>query len=177
MIQITEQHVATKIYFIRNQKIMLDSDLAELYGVETRVLNQAVKRNLHRFPEDFMFQLTEKEYLTNLKSQIVTSSAITGKIKWGGNRKLPYAFTEHGTVMLASVLNSERAVAVSLQVVRIFIKLRQILETNKELAQKIEQFEEKYDNQFKIVFDAIKQLLTQEENVKTEPIGFKLAKK
>jgi hypothetical protein len=177
MIQITEQHVATKIYFIRNQKIMLDSDLAELYGVETRVLNQAVKRNLHRFPEDFMFQLTEKEYLTNLKSQIVTSSAITGKIKWGGNRKLPYAFTEHGTVMLASVLNSERAVAVSLQVVRIFIKLRQILETNKELAQKIEQLEEKYDHQFKIVFDAIKQLLTQEENVKTEPIGFKLAKK
>lgn len=177
MNQITEQEVATKIYFIRNQKIMLDSDLAELYGVQTKVLNQAVKRNLHRFPEDFMFQLTEKEYLINLKSQFVTSSTITGKVKWGGNRKLPYAFTEHGTVMLASVLNSERAVAVSLQVVRIFIKLRQILETNKELAQKIEQLEDKYDHQFKIVFDAIKQLLIQEENVKTEPIGFKLPKK
>lgn len=177
MNQITEQEVATKIYFIRNQKIMLDSDLAKLYGVQTKVLNQAVKRNLHRFPKDFMFQLTEKEYLTNLKSQFVTSSAITGKVKWGGNRKLPYAFTEHGTVMLASVLNSERAVLVSLQVVRIFIKLRQILETNKELAQKIEQLENKYDKQFKIVFDAIKQLLIQEDNVKTEPIGFKLPKK
>lgn len=177
MNQITEQEVATKIYFIRNQKIMLDSDLAELYGVQTKVLNQAVKRKLHRFPKDFMFQLTEKEYLTNLKSQFVTSSTITGKVKWGGKRKLPYAFTEHGTVMLASVLNSERAVAVSLQVVRIFIKLRQILETNKELAQKIEQLENKYDKQFKIVFDAIKQLLIQEDKVKTEPIGFKLPKK
>ena len=95
----------------------------------------------------------------------------------GWQEENAFCFTEHGTVMLASVLNSERAVAVSLQVVQIFIKLRQILETNKELAQKIEQLEEKYDHQFKIVFDAIKQLLTQEENVKTEPIGFKLAKK
>jgi len=177
MIQITEQDVATKIYIIRNQKIMLDSDLAELYGVETKVLNQAVKRNLHRFPKDFMFQLTEKEYLTNLKSQFVTSSLDKKPQKWGGKRKLPFAFTEHGTVMLASVLNSERAVSVSLQVVRIFIKLRQILETNKELAQKIDQLEDKYDHQFKIVFDAIKQLLIQEDETKAEPIGFKLQKK
>lgn len=170
MKQITEQEVATKIYFIRNQKIMLDSDLAQLYDVETKVLNQAVKRNSHRFPEDFMFQLTENEYDKILKSQFVTS-------RWGGKRKLPFAFTEHGTVMLASVLNSERAVAVSLQVVRIFIKLRQILETNKELAQKIEQLENKYDHQFKVVFDAIKQLLIQEEKQEREPIGFKINRK
>ncbi len=169
MIQITEQEVATKIHYIRNQKVMLDSDLAELYDVATKVLNQAVKRNIFRFPEDFMFQLTENEYNTILKSQFVTS-------RWGGKRKLPYAFTEHGTVMLASILNSERAVSVSLQIVRLFIKLRQLMESNKELTKKIEQLEDKYDHQFKIVFDAVKQLLIQEKHERV-PIGFKINKK
>ena len=169
MLQLTEQTIATKIYYIRNQKVMLDSDLAELYDVETKVLNQAVKRNIHRFPEDFMFQLTEDEYDKILRSQFVTSK--------GGRRYLPFAFTEHGTVMLASVLNSERAVSVSLQIVRIFIKLRQILETNKELAEKIDELENKYDYQFKVVFDAIKQLLIQDEKQEREPIGFKINRK
>ena len=168
MIQLTEQSIAAKIYYIRGQKVMLDSDLAELYDVETKVLNQAVKRNLHRFPEDFMFQLSENEYVSILRSQFVTSN-----IK-GGRRYLPYVFTEHGTVMLASILNSERAIYVSLQIVRIFVKLRQILETNKELAQKIEQLENKYDKQFKMVFDAIRQLLLQKENTERTRIeGFK----
>lgn len=167
MIYLIEQNVAKKIFFVRGQKVMLDSDLALLYGVETKVLNQAVKRNLHRFPEDFMFQLTDNEYIELLRSQIVTSN------EKGGRRYLPYVFTEHGTVMLASILNSERAIHVSLQIVRIFIKLRQILEANKELAQKIEQLENKYDHQFKVVFDAIRNLLVQEEPERIKIKGFR----
>ena len=104
------------------------NDLAELYQVQTKVLNQAVKRNIHRFPKDFMFQLTEKEYITHLKSQFVTSSSEKTNKSWGGKRKLPFVFTEHGTVMLASIINSSIAVDVSIQIVRIFIKLRQLLD-------------------------------------------------
>lgn len=109
---LSEETIANKIYFIRNQKVMLDRDLAALYGIETKVLNQAVKRNMSRFPEDFMFQLTEIEF-QNLKSQIVTSS-------WGGSRKLPSAFTEHGVLMLSSVLKSDKAIQVNIQIMRIF---------------------------------------------------------
>ena len=122
---LSEETIANKIYFIRNQKVMLDRDLAILYGIETKVLNRAVKRNMSRFPEDFMFQLTEIEF-QNLKSQIVTSS-------WGGTRKLPYAFTEHGVLMLSSVLKSDKAIQVNIQIMRIFTKVRQMLLYTTEL--------------------------------------------
>ncbi|MFN8281798.1 MAG: ORF6N domain-containing protein [Chitinophagales bacterium] len=175
MSEISEKQIGSKIYIIRGVKVMFDSDLAELYQIQTKVLNQAVKRNIHRFPKDFMFQLTEKEYITHLKSQIVTSSVNKLSSNWGGKRKLPYVFTEHGTVMLASVVNSAIAIEVSIQVVRIFIKLRQLLESNKELTDKISKLEEKYDEQFAVVFDAIKQLITQDEApIERTPIGFKI---
>lgn len=130
---------------------MLDKDLAELYGVETRVMIQAVKRNKSRFPIDFMLQLTKGEF-ENLISQIVISS-------WGGTRKLPYVFTEQGVAMLSSVLNSERAILVNIQIMRAFTKLREMLLTHTELKRKIETMERKYDQQFKVVFDAIRKLL------------------
>ena len=157
------ERIERVILFIRGEKVMLDSDLAELYGVETKVLNQAVKRNASRFPLDFMFQLTLDE-LANLKSQFVTSS-------WGGVRKLPYAFTEHGALMLANVLNSERAAQTSVQVVRVFVRLRQMLVSNAELARKLAALEQKYDAQFKVVFDAIRQLMSPPAKPKRE-IGF-----
>lgn len=121
-----------RIYVIRNQKVMLDSDLAELYGVLTKNLNLAVRRNLDRFPEDFMFQLTKEEF-NNLRLQFATSSS-----EYGGRRYLPYAFTEHGVTMLSAVLNSDRAVRMSILIVRAFVKLREALAGNKELARKVE---------------------------------------
>ena len=121
---------------------MLDSDLAALYGVETRVLNQAVNRNLRRFPSDFIFRLTKQEF-EDLKSQFVTSSSVSDKSTWGGRRTLPYAFTEHGAVMLATVLNSKVAVEASIKVVRAFVKFREVLEKHKEIAKKFELLEEK----------------------------------
>ena len=130
---------------------MLDRDLAGLYGVATGNLNKAVSRNIERFPEDFMFQLTKEEF-KNLIFHFGTSS-------WGGTRKLPRAFTEQGVAMLSSVLKSKRAIQVNIQIMRAFIKLKEMLSTHKDLKQKIEEMEKKYDYQFKIVFDAIKQLL------------------
>ncbi len=121
---LSDDIVVNKIYEIRNLKVMLDSDLAELYGVETKVLNQAVKRNMERFPDDFMFQLTEDEW-QNLKSQFVTSS-------WGGRRKLPFAFSEHGVLMLSSVLSSQQAIQVNIQIVRIFSRLRKLMSEHSE---------------------------------------------
>ena len=145
--------IESRIFFIRGQKVMLSMHLAELYEVAPKVLIQAVKRNSERFPADFMFQLTLQEF-TNLKSQFVTSS-------WGGIRRaMPYAFTEQGVAMLSSVLNSTRAIQVNIQIMRTFTKLREMLLTHKDLQRKIEEMEKKYDHQFKIVFDAIKQLLT-----------------
>ena len=144
---------------------MLDSDLAVLYGVETKVLNQAVKRNTARFPKDFMFQLT-KEELENLKSQFVTSS-----LKHGGRRKLPMVFTEHGVLMLSSVLKSERAIQVNIQIVRTFTKLREMLSQYKDLKGKIEEIEKKYNHRFKVVFDTLKHLLKEDEKPKNK-IGF-----
>ena len=135
---LSEETIANKIYFIRNQKVMLDRDLAALYGIETKVLNQAVKRNMSRFPEDFMFQLTEIEF-QNLKSQIVTSS-------WGGSRKLPSAFTEHGVLMLSSVLKSDKAIQVNIQIMRIFTKVRQMLLDTTELKIDILQIQKKLEN-------------------------------
>jgi hypothetical protein len=144
---------------------MLDRDLAELYGVETKTLNQAVKRNAERFPEDFMFQLSNQEFEI-LKSQFVTSS-------WGGLRRaLPYAFTEQGVAMLSSVLHSRRAVEVNIAIMRTFVQLRRLMDTNRELARKIESLEKKYDEQFAEVFAAIKQLIAPEPEPPQRRIGF-----
>jgi phage regulator Rha-like protein len=159
------ERIERAIILVRGEKVMLDSDLAEIYGVETKALNQAVKRNASRFPVDFMFQLTAKE-AESLRSQIVTSNE--GR---GGRRYLPYAFSEHGALMLANVLNSERAAQTSVQVVRAFVRLRQLLASNTELARKLDAMEKKYDAQFKVVFDAIRQLMSPPAKPRRE-IGF-----
>ena len=140
--------IEKKIYLIRGQKVMFDSDLAELYQVTTKILNQAVKRNLERFPDDFMFQLKYHE-VTILRSQIVTSSL------WGGTRYTPYVFTEQGIAMLSSVLHSPRAVQVNIDIIRTFVRLRHILSSNKDLARKLEELEKRYDGKFRAVFEAI----------------------
>jgi len=145
---------------------MLDSDLAELYDVTTKRLNEQVKRNRDRFPTDFMFQLNPEES-RRLRSQIATS-----KIGRGGRRYQPYVFTEHGALMLASVLNSEAAIRASIQIVRTFIRLRELLATHRELARKLEQMEKKYDAQFKAIFDVIEQLMEPPEKTERKPIGF-----
>lgn len=150
---LTEEKIINKIYVIRGKKVMIDRDLAELYGVETRRLNEQVKRNIKRFPEDFMFQLTQLEF-DNLKSQIATSS-------WGGRRTLPFVFTEQGVAMLSSVLNSDRAIAVNIQIIRVFTKMREMLETHKEILQKIDQLQRKeieQDEKIMLIFEYIKQL-------------------
>ena len=136
------ERIESKIFLIRGQKVMLDRDLAELYDVPTKVLNQAVRRNISRFPEDFMFQLTWDE-IERLRSQIVTSNLKSQFVtsSWGGVRKLPYAFTEHGVAMLSSVLKSERAAQVNIAIMRAFVKLRQAMSANKELANKLSQLE------------------------------------
>ena len=159
------------ILLMRRQKVMLDADLAELYGVETRVLVQAVKRNLGRFPEDFMFQLS-KEEADFLRSQIVTLEKGRGQ----HSKYLPYAFTEQGVAMLSSVLHSQRAIQVNIEIMRAFIRLRQMLATHIELARKLDALEKRYDSQFKQVFDAIRQLMVPPEP-KRRPIGFRTSKK
>ena len=167
--------IESKIYFIRGKKVMLDSDLAELYQVETKNLNKAMKRNLNRFPVDFMFQLNKLEAY-NLKSQFVTSSSRFqfGTLIRGQNIKyLPYVFTEQGVAMLSSILKSERAIQVNIQIMRTFTKIREMIVSNKDLREKIEKLEKKYDKNFAIVFGAIKKLMTEEEKPKNE-IGFNL---
>ena len=159
------------ILLMRKQKVMLDADLAELYGVETRVLVQAVKRNLGRFPEDFMFQLS-KEEADFLRSQIVTLEKGRGQ----HSKYLPYAFTEQGVAMLSSVLHSQRAIQVNIEIMRAFIRLRQMLATHIELARKLDALERRYDSQFKQVFDAIRQLMAPPEP-KKRAIGFRTSKK
>jgi hypothetical protein len=146
--------IEKKILLIHDEKVMLDSDLAELYEVEIKILNQAVKRNIKRFPVDFMFQLTAEE------SEFLRSQIVTLKIGRGMHRKyLPYAFTEQGVAMLSSVLKSERAINVNIEIMRSFVRLRQMLSSNAELARKLAALEKKYDLQFKAVFDAIRQLM------------------
>jgi len=157
--------IQNSIHLIRGQKVMLSADLAELYGVADKVLNQAVKRNAERFPADFMFSLTRQE-VANLRSQIVTSS-----LGHGGRRYLPFAFTEQGVAMLASVLRSPRAVKVNIEIIRAFVHLRQLLGTHADLARKLESLEKKYDAQFKVVFEAIRQLMTEPEPP-AKQIGF-----
>jgi len=161
--------VENRIYLIRGQKVMLSQHLSELYQVETRALVQAVKRNSERFPEDFMFQLSDKEF-ADLKSQIVISS-------WGGSRRAkPYAFTEQGVAMLSSVLNSKRAIQVNIQIMRVFTKFRQILLSNKDLRRELEELKRITDERFRIVFTTLDQLLSTEESPKRK-IGFEVKEK
>ena len=160
---VSSQIILAKIFLIRGKKVMLDKDLAYLYGVETRILMQSVKRNIKRFPEDFMFQLNNDEF-ENLKSHFVTSS-------WGGTRKLAFAFTEQGVAMLSSVLNSERAINVNIQIMRTFTKLREMIMSHEDLKRKIELMEKKYDKQFAVVFEAIKLILDRDSKPKGR-IGF-----
>jgi len=162
------ERITSKIYLIRGIKVMMDTDLAELYQVKTKALKQAVRRNIDRFPNDFMFELTHEEF-QNWRSQFVTSS-------WGGTRYFPMAFTEQGVAMLSSVLNSKRAVQVNIQIMRAFTKLRQMLSTHEELKKKIEAMEKKYDENFKIVFEAIRQLLEIEDKPRKK-IGFTVEEK
>jgi hypothetical protein len=167
-----DEIIKDKIFLIRGQKVMLDKDLAELYNVETKVLKQAVKRNADIFPEHFMFELTEKEFL-NLRSQIVTSS-------WGGQRYLPFVFTEHGVLQLANVLRSPRARKMGIRIIEVFVKMREMLNTHKEILQKLEEIERKYsdhDDKIMLIFEYLKQFeeakQQQFEQSNRKQIGFK----
>ena len=160
------ERIERAILVLRGHRVMLDADLAELYGVETKVLNQAVRRNHGRFPADFMFQLTREEE-RNLRSQTVTSSF------HGGRRPLPLAFTEQGVAMLSSILRSPRAVEANIEIMRAFVRLREMLQSNAQLARKLAALEQKYDAQFRIVFDAIRELMKPPATSK-RPIGFRL---
>ena len=158
--------IANKIFLIRGQKVMLDRDLARMYGVETKRLNERVKRNIKRFPEEFMFQLSKEEFY-NWKSQFATSNS--DKM---GLRKPPYAFTDYGIAMLSSVLNSDRAISVNIQIIKTFIKMRKMMLSYKELKEKIEKMEGKYDKQFHILFQALKQMLEPKPVPPKRRIGF-----
>jgi len=160
------ERITSMIYLIRNRKVMLDGDLAELYGVGTKLLKRAVRRHMDRFPQDFMFELTGEEY-TSLRRQI-------GTLKRGAHSKYPpFVFTEQGVAMLSSVLNSKRAIQVNIQIMRTFTKLRKMLSTHEDLKRKIESMETKYDEQFQIVFEAIKQLLSEDDEPnKIYPVQF-----
>ena len=158
--------VERSVRIIRGDKVILDVDLAELYGVEVKRLNEQVRRNLNRFPADFMFQLTKQEF-KDLKSQFATSN------QWGGRRTPPYAFSEQGVAMLSSVLHSTQAVQVNIEIMRTFVRLRRMLSSHADLAERLEVLEQKYDSQFRAVFDAIRQLMTSDVSEK-DSIGFKL---
>jgi hypothetical protein len=168
-IEITEPLIESKIYLIRGQKVMLDSDLAEMYGVATKALKQAVRRNIERFPEDFMFELSKEESDGASRSQFVT-------LNRGKNLKyLPYAFTEHGVLMLSSVLRSEQAVQVNIQIMRVYSKMKELLVMHKDILVKLEQLEkktDKHDEQIALIFDYIRKLVEQPKE-RTERIGFK----
>ncbi len=159
------QRIEQSILVIRGHKIMLDADLAMLYGVETRALNQAVRRNLQRFPVDFMFQLTPIE-AERLRSQTVTSKSR------GGRRYLPYAFTENGVAMLSSILNSDRAIHVNIEIMRVFTRLRRMLASHADLLRRLDEMEKKYDQQFRAVFEAIRELMTPPPGPPKGPMGF-----
>lgn len=168
-VRILDQAIIDKIYFIRGQKVMLDRDLAEMYNVSTGNLNKAVKRNLKRFPRDFMFRLTFDEY-KNLIFQFGTSS-------WGGTRQMPYVFTEQGVAMLSSILNSDTAIKVNIRIIRIFTKLREAILANKEILLKLEQIEKqvgKNTDDIQSIFTALKELLNQPPEPR-EQVGFKLS--
>ncbi len=156
--------IERRIFELGGEKVMLDRHLAELYGVETRVLNQAVKRNIERFPQEFMFQLTREQ-----RDEVITICDDLKPLKYA--RTMPYAFTEYGVAMLSSVLNSETAIQVNIQIIKAFVKLRKILSSHIELRHKLEEMEKKYDHQFRVVFSAIKQLMAPPEKPKRR-IGF-----
>jgi ORF6N domain len=166
---IPSESIVNKIYVFRGQKVMLDSDLAELYRVETKRLNEQVKRNIGRFPKSFMFQLTREEWL-NLKSQNATS-------RWGGRRKEPFVFTEHGILMLSSVLNSDIAIKMSVQIIETFVQLRKIANNYEEIMSKIKQMESQYNNQFGEIYEALQQLLSKKEEKPRQKIGYKKNRK
>lgn len=168
---IPDEVVMSKIYQIRNQKVMLDEDLAELYGVETKRLNEQVKRNIDRFPEDFMFTINEEEF-ANLKSQNATSS-------WGGRRKLPNVFTEHGVLMLSSVLNSKQPIQVNIQIMRIYTKIREMILAHKDVFLRVEQVEKqmlKHDEKIELLFTYLNKFIEKEETPRTQ-IGYKIKKR
>lgn len=182
------ENLAQLVFMVRGEKVLLDADLAMLYGVETGALNRAVKRNIERFPADFMLQLTTEEW-EDLKCQIgISSSPVAAtKVKkagairsqlatasaHGGRRAIPYTFTEQGVAMLSSVLRSQRAVEVNIAIMRTFVQLRRLMDSNRDLARRIEAMETRYDEQFSQVFDAIKQLITEDKTRKAKPpIGF-----
>ncbi|HET6226365.1 MAG TPA: ORF6N domain-containing protein [Bacteroidia bacterium] len=172
VLNISDEAIMNKIYYVRDHKVMLDRDLALLYGVETKTFNQAVKRNLKRFPSDFMFELSEKEW-ENLRSQIVTSS-------WGGTRYIPNAFTEQGVAMLSSVLNSDKAININIQIVRVFTRVRQMLIDNTELRLAIEELRKTTDNHSKnieVLFRYFDELIEKNETpAPRKKIGYKLSK-
>lgn len=163
------ENVGSRILLIRGHKVILDSDLAELYGVTTGNLNKAVTRNINRFPEDFMFRLTADEF----KNLIFQS----GRSSWGGSRKLPRAFTQEGLAMLSGVLKTQRAVLVNVALMRAFVKLRKLLATNKDLAQKLDSLEKNYDAKFRVVFEAIRKLMAPEDLPRQQQIGFQSSKR
>lgn len=162
---IKEENIASHIYFLRGHNVILDFDLASLYGVETRALKQAVRRNLRRFPEDFMFALDDTEI-----DFVVSQNVIPSKRHLGG--AIPYAFTEQGVAMLSGILNSDRAIQVNISIMRAFVQLRQLISTHKDLVQKLSQIEKKYDEQFKLVFEALRQLI-QKDSEPRKRIGYK----
>jgi hypothetical protein len=162
---IPSESIIKKIFVFRGQKVMLDKDLAEIYQVDTKRLNEQVKRNINRFPESFMFQLTKEEW-ANLKSQNATSS-------WGGRRSEPFAFTEHGILMVSSVLNSEIAIKMSVQIIETFVQLRKIANNYEEIMQKIQQMESQYNNQFSEIYEALQQLLSIPKEQTRPKIGYK----
>jgi len=162
-VRVPLEQITGKIFLIRDHKVMLDRDLADLYGVQTKALKQAVRRNFNRFPPDFMFELKKEEF-QNLRSQFVTSS-------WGGSRYVPMVFTEQGVAMLSSVLKSERAILVNIEIMRAFTQLRNMLTTHEDLKHKIEAMERTYDKQFRIVFEAITQLIEEDQKPKKK-IGY-----
>lgn len=193
-ISIPSERIDGRVLLIRGEKVLLDTHLAELYGVPTRALNQAVQRNLKRFPADFMFRLTASETEALLKSQFVISTedenaaagknskqlksqSVTAKKEHGGRRTLPYAFTEQGVAMLSGVLRSSRAIAVNVEIMRTFVRLRQMIATHTELARKLATLEKKYDSQFKAIFEAIRELMTpvEDEEVESREMGFHAA--
>jgi len=161
-VELPQERIMRAIHLVRGHKVLLDADLAILYEVETKVLNQAVRRNIDRFPDDFAFRLSDEEFAI-LRSQTVTSS-------WGGRRYPPYAFTEQGVAMLSSVLRSTRAVSVNIEIMRAFVHLRRLLATHEDLARKLTELEKRYDQQFAVVFEAIRQLMAPEP--RTPRIGF-----
>ena len=165
---VTTDFISTKIYFFRGEKVLFDSDLAMLYGVETRVLKQAVRRNIERFPVDFMFEISDAEW-SALRSQFVILEPGRGRY----SKYPPFAFTEQGVAMLSGILKSPRAIETNIAIMRTFAALRKWMQSNKELAAKIRQLESKYDEQFKVVFDVIRQLIRQ-ESTDMRPIGFKI---